>query len=301
MSAERLGVQITHPDKVLFPDAAITKVEFADYTASVASTMVTHLRGRPLMLQRFPRGIDESGFVQKDFDDALPEWMHRVEVAKSGGTIEHPLADTRRALVWLANQDCITVHSWLSRQDNLNCPDRLVIDLDPSSDDFDAVRTTAQSLAGLLNAIGLVPYVQTTGSRGLHVLAPLRGEADFDTVRAFAGELAEAAAAEDPNHRTTEVRKQNRGERIYLDIMRNAYAQTAVAAYTVRAKASAPVATPLSWDEVDDPALRPDGFTISDIPARLARRGDPWAGMGRHARSLAGPRERLAQMRNEHA
>lgn len=296
----RLGVRLTHPQKVLFPDAGITKAGFADYMAAVAPVMLTHLRGRPLMLQRFPHGITESGFVQKDFDGALPDWMERVEVAKEGGTLEHPLADSRRALVWLANQDCVTIHTWLSRRDHLRCPDRLVIDLDPGAY-FEPVREAARSLGRLLRELGLVPFLQTTGSRGLHVVSPLRADTDFETVREFARDLAALAVAEDPDQRTIEVRKQARGDRVYLDVMRNAYAQTAVAPYSVRAKPRAPVATPLSWDELDDPALRADGFTVGDLPRRLEGRGDPWKGIGRHARALAGPRRRLDRMRESHA
>jgi bifunctional non-homologous end joining protein LigD len=142
--------------------------------------------------------------------------------------------------------------------------------------------------------------VQTTGSRGLHVVVPLRAEADFDTVRQFARDVADLVVADDAEHRTVEARKNKRGRRVYLDIMRNGYAQTAVAPYSVRARQGAPVATPLEWDELDalnKRSLRADGFTIRNIPKRLAGQRDPWAGMYRHARSLSGPAQRLANLR----
>jgi bifunctional non-homologous end joining protein LigD len=293
----RVAVDITHPDRVMFPKNGITKQDLADYYGEVADTMLPHLKGRALTVQRFPRGIGEKGFVQQDFAESLPDWMSGVTVDKEGGTLVHPLAERPEALRWLANQNCITLHVWQSRQDRLHYPDRLVFDLDPSDADFAVVRATAHAVAGVLDDVGLARYVQTTGSRGLHVVVPLRAEADFDTVRQFARDVAEVVAADDDAHRTVEARKDKRGRRVYLDIMRNAYAQTAVAPYSVRARAGAPVATPLEWDELDTRGLRADRFKIRDIPKRLAGQGDPWAGMYRHARSLAGPRERLARLR----
>jgi hypothetical protein len=132
----RIDVEITHPDRVLFPDDGITKGDIVDYYAEVAPVMLPHLKGRPLMVQRLPRGIDHPGFVQKDFDGNLPDWMSWAEVEKEGGTLVHALAERPEALVWLANQDCITLHTWLSRQGSLDNPDRLVFDLDPPGDDF---------------------------------------------------------------------------------------------------------------------------------------------------------------------
>lgn len=293
----RIDIEITHPDRVMFGKDGITKRDLADYYGEVAETMLPHLRGRALTVQRFPRGIGEKGFVQQDFADTLPEWMSGVEVDKEGGTLVHPLAERPEALRWLANQNCITLHVWQSRQGNLHRPDRLVFDLDPSDADFAAVRATAHAVADVLDDLGLARYVQTTGSRGLHVVVPLRAETDFDTVRQFARDVAEVVAADDDAHRTVEARKDKRDGRIYLDVMRNAYAQTAVAPYSVRARGGAPVATPLEWDELDTRGLRADRFSIRDVPKRVAGQGDPWADMFRHARSLAGPRERLAKLR----
>jgi bifunctional non-homologous end joining protein LigD len=250
-----------------------------------------------LTVQRFPRGIGGKGFVQQDFADTLPAWMSGVEVEKDGGTLVHALAERPEALRWLANQNCVTLHVWQSRRDRLHHPDRLVFDLDPSDNDFAVVRATARAVAGVLDDLGLACYVQTTGSRGLHVVTPVRADADFDTVRQFARDVAAVVAADDAAHRTVEARKDKRGDRVYLDIMRNAYAQTAVAQYSVRARKGAPVATPLEWDELDTRGLRSDQFTIRTLPKRLGEQRDPWAGMYRHARSLAGPAKRLAKLR----
>src|ERR1700761_8635413 len=297
----RVQVEVTHPDRVMFPatssQSQITKRDFADYYSEVADAMLTHIKDRPLNVQRFPRGIDEKGFLQQDFADSLPDWMHGIEVEKEGGTLVHPIANRRDALAWLANQNCVTFHIWQSRQRRLHNPDRLVFDFDPSDSDFAVVRATARSTAGVLDDIGLASYVQTTGSRGLHVVVPLRGDADFDEARQFARDVAEVVVADDAKHRTLEARKDKRGARVYLDVMRNAYAQTAVAPYSVRPRPGAPVATPLQWDELDSRGLRADRFTIPDIPKRLQEQGDPWKDMTRHARSLSGPRRRLTKLR----
>ncbi len=289
-------VEITHPDRVLFPADGITKGDLVEYYSEIAGVMVPHLKGRPLTLWRYPRGIDEKGFVQQDFADSLPDWMGRVKVAKEDGTLVHPTAEGRDALRWLANQSCVIVHAWLSRRDRLHTPDRIVFDLDPSISDFAVVKATARSVADVLDDLGLVSYVQTTGSRGLHVVTPLRGDADFDTVRQFARDVADVVAADDPKHRTVEMRKAKRGDRVYLDVMRNAYAQTAVAPYAVRARRGAPVATPLAWDELGRRGLRADLFTIRDVPKRVAERGDPWADLARRGRTLTRPAQRLAMI-----
>lgn len=290
-------VQITHPDRVLFPGDHITKGDLVDYYEQVAAAMLPHLKGRPLTVQRYPRGIDQQGFVQQDFANSQPEWMTSAEVGKEGGgAVVHALAEQPEAARWLANQNCITLHGWQARQRRLHHPDRLVFDLDPSDSDFAPVRAAARTVAEVLTDLGLLPLVQTTGSRGLHVVVPLRADTDFDTARQFARDVAEVVAADDPEHRTVEVRKDKRGGRVYLDIMRNAYAQTAVMPYSVRARSGAPVATPLEWDELAGTDMHPDRFTVRDIPQRLAGQPDPWADMARHARSLTRPRQRVAKL-----
>ena len=288
-------VEVTHADRVLFP-SGVTKGEMVEYYSDIAEVMVPHVKNRPLTLWRYPRGVGQKGFVQQDFEDSLPDWMGRVKVTKEGGTLVHPTADNRDALRWLANQNCVIVHSWLSRRDRLHTPDRIIFDLDPSTDDFAVVKATARTVADVLDDLGLVSYVQTTGSRGLHVVTPIKGDADYDTARQFAKSVAEVVADDDPAHRTVEMRKAKRGDRVYLDVMRNAYAQTAVAPYSLRARRDAPVATPLDWDELGRRGLRSDFFTIRDVPKRVAERGDPWSDIARRGRSLTRPTQRLAKI-----
>jgi bifunctional non-homologous end joining protein LigD len=192
-------------------------------------------------------------------------------------------------LVWLANQNCVTPHVWTARADRPDAPDRIVFDFDPPDDGdgyFEAIRAGALAIGDILRDRGLTPYAMTSGSRGIHVVAPLRRGPDSDTVRTVAGELAEEVAARLPDQLTTSWRKEGRGGRVLVDAARNTYAQTAVTAYAVRAKPGAPVAAPLEWEELSDPELSPRRYTLRDVPARLAERGDPWEGIAAAAAAL---------------
>ena len=300
MTSVRVGrrsISVSHPDKVLFPDAGITKADLVSYYRAVAGPMLGHVRGRPVMMERYPEGVSKKGFLQKDVPDWFPGWVPRVKVTKAGGTITHAVCDDQTTIVYLASQNCVTFHVWLSRADQLERPDRLIFDLDPATeDDFELVRTTAQALRHLLEDLGLVPFVKTSGSRGLHVEVPLTRREGFDGVRAFARDAATVLVRLDPERLTIETRKASRGGRLFVDTLRNGYAQTAVAPYSVRPRPTAPVATPLVWDELDDRSLRPDSWTVANVPERLAASGDPWAAMTRRARSLSQPRRRLDRL-----
>jgi bifunctional non-homologous end joining protein LigD len=286
-------VEVSRPGKLMFPDDGVTKRDLAAYYERVAEHMLPHVKGRPVSMQRFPDGIGGYGFFHKDVPDHFPEWIRRVEVGKRGGSVTHAVIWDADTLVYLADQACITPHVWLSRMDRVRQPDRIVIDLDPSVPDFAAVRRAARAAGELFEELGLAPYAMATGSRGLHVWAPLRRGADFDDVKAFARAAARLLASRHPDELTTEARKAKRGDRILLDVARNAYAQTAVPPYAVRARPGAPVATPLEWSELSDSRLRPDRWTVKNLFRRLASKGDPWAGMATHARGLAGPGKRL--------
>lgn len=281
------GPELTSPDKELWP--GITKRDYAAYLDDVAGAMLPHLRDRPLSLQRFNAGIAKDGFFQKDAGRGAPDWLRTVTVGKrGGGEVHHPVANDRRTLRWLAQINALTIHVAPVRRDRLDRPDRLTIDLDPSrADDFDAVRTSALALGEAVRELGLEPFAMVTGSRGIHVVCPLRRTRPASDVLDVARHLAHEAAARDPGRLTTEFKKAERDERIYLDIARNAPAQTAVAPYSPRARPGAPVATPLRWEELEDRGLRPDGFTIAGLPGRLdALGGDPWAGFRKAARAL---------------
>ncbi|MGW4694709.1 non-homologous end-joining DNA ligase [Kitasatospora sp. YST-16] len=288
-------IQLKRADKELFPADGLTKADLAAHYRRVGRRILPQLRGRPLMLERHPDGIDGGRFMQKDTPDHFPDWIHRSELPKEGGTVTHPVCDDLATLLYLAGQACVTPHRWLSKADRPDHPDLLVFDLDPSGEDFEPVREAAGLLHGLLDGLGLPAALMTTGSRGLHVLVRLDRRAPFDEVRAFARDAARLLARRHPDLLSTEARKQARGGRLYLDVQRNAYAQTAVTPYAVRALPGAPVATPLGWDELDDPALTPRRWTLTTLGERLAGE-DPWAGELRRGRSLGPAGRRLAAL-----
>jgi bifunctional non-homologous end joining protein LigD len=240
-------------------------------------------------MHRFPNGIHEQGFFQKEAPEYFPDWITRapVELKEAGGQQLQVVCDKAATLVYLANQACITPHAWLSRLENLAHPDKMIFDLDPPGDDFDPVRAAALALKEMLEQAGLVPYLMTTGSKGLHVVVPLDRSDHFDTVREFARELANVLAQREPDRFTTEVRKDQRKGRLFLDYLRNAYGQTAVAAYAVRAKPGAPIATPLDWEEISATRLDSQRYHIGNIFRRLGKKDDPWKGMMEKARSVS--------------
>jgi bifunctional non-homologous end joining protein LigD len=290
----RQTVPLSNTAKVLFPADGITKGDLIGYYRDIAGVMLPYLRDRPLSLARYPEGITGERIFQKNVGRHFPDWIPRAEVDKAGGELCQVLAEKPADLVYLANQASIELHSVLSRTGALHRPDQLIFDLDPPGEDrFDDVRTVALRLRAILaDDLGLTSYVKTTGSRGLHVEVVLAPQEDFDTVREFARQVAVVLATALPDLVTVEPRKAARGDRIYADIMRNGYAQTAVAPYSVRARPGAPVAVPLHWDEVTDPRLSPRGVTIRTIASRLdqlAASGDPWAGMARHRYGLTRP------------
>jgi bifunctional non-homologous end joining protein LigD len=291
----RLDVEVPRADKQLFPDG-ISKSDLASYYQTVADRMLPYMADRPLAMERYPDGIDGQRLFQKNVPDYFPDWVRRVEVPKEdGGTVMHAVCDRPAVLVYLAGQACIAPHVFLSRADRLHHPDQLVFDLDPPDmARFDEARDAALRLRELLEGeLGLVTYVKTTGGKGLHVHVPLDRRLDFDEVRKAAREIAGVLITRDPDRFTMEQRKAARGERLFVDVLRNAYAQTVVAPYAVRARPGGPVARPLSWSDMEDERLRPDRFTMLNADRWLPA-DDPWSGLTRHARSLAQPRKRLA-------
>lgn len=279
-------VELRRPDKVLFPDDDVTKRDLVDYYRCVFPWILPHLRARPISLERYPDGIKRHGIIQKEASSYFPRWIKKVTVKKTGGTVRQVVCDREATLVYLANQACITPHIWLSRTGRLHHPDLMVFDLDPSSKSFVQVKATAQALHELLEDLGLPAFVKTSGSRGLHVMVPLKGDDDFDSVRAFARKVAEIVVREDSQHRTLEQLKRKRRGRIFIDTNRNAYAQTVVPPYAVRARRGAPVSVPLDWSELKRGNLRPDGVTIRNLFDHMGKREDPWNGLWRHAVSL---------------
>jgi bifunctional non-homologous end joining protein LigD len=302
MDVGGIRVDLSHTDKVLFPgQEEITKGDLIEYYADVAGWMLPYLRDRPVAMARYPEGITGQRIFQKNVPDYFPDWITRAEVKKQDGVLHHVICDKPATLVYLANQACIELHVFLSKVGGLDHPDQVVFDLDPpDAGHFGEVRVAALQLRELLeDQLGLTSFVKTTGGKGLHVHVPLRSDGDFDAARGFARQVGGLLVTRIPDMATLEQRKDKRGSRLYVDVMRNAYAQTVVAPYVVRARPGAAVSVPLHWDELNDSTLEPGRFTLRTVRSRLAELDgatDPWADMTRHRYSLAAAQGRLDQL-----
>lgn len=268
--------KVSNLSKVLFPDSGITKGDLIEYYRRIGPYMLPHLRDRPITMQRFPDGIQEEGFFQKEISDYFPGWIERISVSKEGGSVTHLLCNDLETLAYVASQGCITLHIWLSRKEHLGRPDRMVFDLDPPGPQAAGVRQATRWVRDALLRRGLESVVQTTGSKGFHVVVPMIPEHSYERMRRLAREIAGQIAQSRPDELTVEHLKADRGNRIYIDWRRNGYAQTVVAPYSVRARPGAPVATPVGWGELSR-SLRPDRYRIGNIFRRLGqKRSDPW-------------------------
>ena len=284
---------ITHPDKVLFPEDGITKGELAAYYKGIAPSMLPHISGRPITMERFHRGIAAPGFFQKDVSKGFPSWLERIEVPKKGGTVHHPVVYDARALLWLANQNSITPHVWISRAPDLPHPDICVFDLDPSQDQPDHLREAALALRDLLAEFNLKSWVKTSGSKGFHIAVPLLREQTYEDVEAFAHRIGRLLVSRYPSRLTQEFSKADRGERILIDTGRNAYSATFAAAYAVRPKPGAPVSAPCKWSEIECGAVGPQTFTLRTMQKRVSEEGELWKEMLTEGQSLKSAIERL--------
>lgn len=287
----RHNVQVTKSDFIFFPKSKITKGDLVDYYYRISDVMLPYLKNRALTMVRYPSGIDKEGFYQKDAPEYFPSWIKRIPIKKhEDGLTHYIVAQNRATIVFIANQGCITPHLWLSKIDKINCPDTLIFDLDPPENasgkvNFALVQQAAFLIKDILHEHGLVPFVKTTGSTGLHVVVPLKRRAgvDFDAVRAYARKIATLAIKQAPKILTLEVHKEKRGNRVFIDTLRNAFGQTAVAPYAVRPRENAPVAMPISWDEAAEKSLTSQRYTIKNVFKHLEKYGDQWQEMNKYA------------------
>jgi bifunctional non-homologous end joining protein LigD len=272
-------VKISNASKIYFPREGITKGELVAYHREIAPFMLPFLRDRPLVLTRFPDGIDGKSFFQKDAPTWRPRWIRTVTVhaEEAKRDLEHFLVDDAEGLVWLVNLGVIPIHVFASRAQALDRPDWCIIDLDPKEAPFAHVVRLAGAVRALCEDLGLPSYPKTTGQKGLHVLLPLGGQLTHEQARTLGELIARAVEAELPGLSTTARALSARGGRVYLDYLQNGYGKTIAAPYTVRPRPGAPVSTPLRWAEVDD-RLDPAAFTIRNMRARAERLGaDPLA------------------------
>lgn len=242
-------VEITHPEKILYPNQMITKGEVAQYYAKIADKILPYLKDRPLTLHRFPGGVGQAGFYQKNASDYFPEFIKRVEIGTEDGSNIQVICNNKKSLLYLVNQNTLEFHIWLSKKDKLREPDKVVFDLDPPEDSFDKVKEAAKVVRNFLKKHKKDPELMTTGQSGFHIFYSKRRGKDFDEVKKEVRKIAEELTKLRPDLLTTNIRKDQRKGKIFVDYLRNAYAQTAVCPYSLRANEEAGIATPLQWDE----------------------------------------------------
>lgn len=289
-------VDITHADKILFGKSGLTKKDLINYYLKIAPFMMPYVYNRAISMQRFPQGIDgDAGFFQKDAGDYFPSWIKLLPIKKEqGGITKYVVINSPETLIYLANQNCITIHPWLSKTDKLNNPDRLIFDLDPSEKvSFSAVQEVAKKLKSLLDALDLPSFYMLTGSRGAHVIIPLKRTHTFEETNDFARTIADLLAHTFPKLITTELRKAKRAKRVFIDWLRNGYGATAVAPYAVRARENAPVAMPVTWKELQKKGMASQKYTIKNAMKRINKIGDIWHDMQKYAVSLKSARKKL--------
>lgn len=283
---ELRGVTITHPEKVLFPADGITKGDLAEYYDAVADVMLPHVAKRPVTLERYNIGIKGPKVFQKNVEKGFPEWLERVQVGKKDGVVNHVIVTEARGLIWLANQNSITSHVWVSRAPRLMYPDVCVFDLDPSDDDEKRLRKAGLLVRDLLDDLGLKSWVKTSGGKGLHIVVPLDGKSAFGPVAGFGHRVGELLVEQDPDNFTREFYKKDREGKIMIDTGRNEYSATFAAAYAVRPKKGAPVSAPCTWKEVESGKAGPTAFTLKNMPARVKKLGDVWEDLLESKQSL---------------
>jgi bifunctional non-homologous end joining protein LigD len=284
---ERKIVALSNLDKIWFPQSKITKGDILDYYSQAAHYIIPHVKNHLLTMQRFPGGINEESFYQKNAGSYFPSWIKTVPVAKhEGGNVDYVVCNNAATLIYLANQGALTLHAWLSQASKLYYPDRMIFDLDPSVNDFSRVRKAALLIKAMFDELNIPNFAMTTGSRGMHVYIPLKRVHTFDEIGDFAHAVGKRMIQEAPKEFTLEVRKNKRGSKIFIDTLRNRYSATSVAPYSVRPYEKAPVAAPLHWEEVNDSKLTSQKFTINNVLARLKSEGDPWQGIDDQAVSL---------------
>jgi bifunctional non-homologous end joining protein LigD len=288
------GVTITHPGRVFWPVDGVTKLDLVRYWEGVADRALPWLAGRPLALRRCPEGLAGTCFFQKHVEASVDPAIGRIGVRdREGKDASYLVVEDAAGLIALAQIGVLEIHLWGSTVYDVERPDLLVFDLDPAEDvGWDRVVEAARQLRDLFAGLGLTRFAKTTGGKGLHVILPVEPALEWDRAKAFTRAVSEAFVAVDPGRFTASMAKRFRPGRIFVDYLRNAGGNTAIAPFSTWARPGAPVAMPVAWDELD--RVRPDGFDLRNAPRHLAsRRRDPWAGFARQ--DLGAALARLAQ------
>ncbi|HEX5473082.1 MAG TPA: DNA ligase D [Vicinamibacterales bacterium] len=271
------GVRISHPDRVMYPEPRLTKLDVARYYERVAAWMLPHVLGRPLTLVRCGQGIDGGCVFMKHSKVWAPAALRRVRIQEKTKVGDYLVIESPEALLSLIQMDVLEIHTWNTRADRVDMPDRLVFDLDPGERiAWRTVIESARLVREVLRAIDLESFVKTTGGRGLHVVVPIERRHDWRVCLAFARTLASTLVRRDPSLFTTEFAKRGREARILIDYLRNNRTNTSIAAFSTRARPGAPVSIPIRWTDLTA-AMTPDRWTVESVPGRFAKRADPWA------------------------
>lgn len=279
-------IRLSNLEKVFWPEG-VTKAQLVGYYADIAPVILPHLRNRPLVMKRYPNGIEGESFYQKECPDYAPDWIETYPVRHSEKNINYIVCNDAATLVWLAGQACIEVHAWLSALDNVECPDIAVMDLDPAQGtSFEDVLNVALLCRRALEEFGLKPFAKTSGSSGLHIFVPIEGMYSFRDVTAAMQHLAGLIAGVYPGKTTVERTVVKRAGKIYLDYLQNARGRTMAFQYSLRPLPGAPVSTPLLWEEIESNQVKPMAYNLRTIFQRLEKYGDLLAGMQEHRRSL---------------
>lgn len=269
-------VSITHPDKLLWPEAGITKAMYVKYLVDVSPWLLPHLRNRPLTVIRYPHGIHGNSFYQKNAPVGTPDWVKTVPIWSEdrNDTINYILVDSMATLIWLGNQACLEFHVGFTTLLQPNEPTSVAFDLDPTVPGFEAVREVALALHVVLQRLNLPHLAKTSGATGLQVFIPLAPGHSYEETRLFTKAIAEYLLKDLPNLVTLERLTRNRGTKVYVDYPQHGATRTLIAAYSTRARKRVSVSTPLFWEELERGAV-PESFTIFNVPQRLQANGDP--------------------------
>lgn len=274
-------------DKIIYPKDKITKRKILEYYQNNADLLLPYFKDRPITLERFPNGIKEDGFYQKNASYFFPKWIKTLPIFKKNKeSINLILCNNRTSLIYLVNLAAISFHLWLSKKDNLSKPDRLIFDLDPSSDNFKDVIKAAKILKKILEDLNLNPFVMTTGSKGLHVVVPIKREKEFSFTHEMSKKIALLAFEKEPDLLTLKMAKKLRKKRVFIDYVRNSYGQTTIAPYSLRPISKAPIATPLYWEELEDKNLNSQSYNIDNIEEKLKKDKDAFESIDKKAKSL---------------
>ncbi|ETO92577.1 Putative DNA ligase-like protein Rv0938/MT0965 [Legionella longbeachae] len=282
-------VEISHPDKILFSEDHFLKKDIAEYYCRIAPYILPWIEGRPITLKRYPDGIEHEGFFNKHVPDYFPDFIQRLQVpmeTEGGLNMNMVGVNEARDLVYLAGQNTIELHVALAKMQDVKKPDQIIFDLDPADNDFEKVRAVALELKDLLDFMEVSSFVKTSGSKGVHIHVPIKVCGSFKEIKIIARKLAEKLHERCLDLTTLEQRKKKRGRKVFIDYLRNDYAMTAVAPYSLRALRHAPIATPIEWEELADKALGPQSYHLKNIFRRLAKKQNSWKNFAQKSKDI---------------